>query len=117
MMDYVILGIEILLLVLGVFLVAAVLMQQGKAHGLSGAIAGGAETFFGKEKAKNMNKKLSIVTTVFGAVFVVAVLVLYILMPDVKYSTVHSVNNWSISPFKSTAVSTLQKVESDSAKS
>ncbi len=110
----VILVIEILLLVFGVFLVAAVLMQQGKAHGLSGAIAGGAETFFGKEKAKDMNKKLSLVTTVVGVVFVLAVLVLYILMPDAKYSNAHSTNNWTISPFQATQVSDLvEEAESE----
>ena len=113
-MDTVVLIIEILLLAFGVFLVAAVLMQQGKAHGLSGAIAGGAETFFGKEKAKDINKKLSVWTTVIGVGFVVVVLALYIMMPDAKYSTVHSTDNWSISPFQSTEVSALQKVESDS---
>ena len=114
-MDTVVLIIEILLLVFGVFLVAAVLMQQGKAHGLSGAIAGGAETFFGKEKGKDINKKLSFWTTIIGTAFVVVVLALYIMMPDAKYSTVHSNDNWSISPFQSTAVSELQKVESDSS--
>lgn len=111
-MDTVILIFEIALLVIGVFLVAAVLMQQGKAHGLSGAIAGGADTFFGKEKGKDMNKKLSIATTVVGVVFVLAVLVLYILMPDAKYSTAYSNNNWTISPFQSSEVSTLQKTDS-----
>ncbi len=110
-MDTIVLVFQIALLVIGVFLVGAVLMQQGKAHGLSGAIAGGAETFFGKEKGKDMNKKLSVATTVVGVVFVVAVLVLYILMPDAKYSTIHSTNNWSISPFQSSEVSELQKVE------
>lgn len=111
-MDAIVLVIEILLLVFGVFLVAAVLMQQGKAHGLSGAIAGGAETFFGKEKGKDINKKLSRLTTVIGVVFVLAVLVLYIMMPDAKYSTAYSNDNWAISPFQSTEVSELQKAES-----
>ena len=110
-MDTIVLVFQIALLVIGVFLVGAVLMQQGKAHGLSGAIAGGAETFFGNEKGKDMNKKLSVATTVVGVVFVVAVLVLYILMPDAKYSTIHSTNNWSISPFQSSEVSELQKGE------
>lgn len=31
-------------------LIAVVLLQSGKSAGLSGAIAGGAETFFGKKK-------------------------------------------------------------------
>ena len=66
-MDTAILIFEILLLVAGVFLVAAVLMQQGKAHGLSGAIAGGAETFFGKEKGKRYDRLISRWTTIIGA--------------------------------------------------
>lgn len=43
--------IGILLLIMAVFLVVAVLMQSSKDHRLSGTIAGGAETFFGKQKA------------------------------------------------------------------
>ena len=109
--------LSILLLVLGVFLVVAVLMQQGKAHGLSGAIAGGAETFFGKEKGKRWDKVLSRATTVVGAVFVVAVLALYVLMPDAKWSTAHTQNNWQISPFQQTAVSQLQTVEDNETES
>lgn len=31
-------------------LIASVLLQSGKSAGMSGAIAGGAETFFGKKK-------------------------------------------------------------------
>ena len=108
---------QIALLVIGVFLVGAVLMQQGKAHGLSGAIAGGAETFFGKEKGKDLNKKLSVATTVVGIVFVLAVLVLYILQPDAKFSTVHSNNNWNVSLFQSGTVSELQKADDTTTES
>jgi preprotein translocase subunit SecG len=110
-MNTVVLIFQIALLVIGVFLVGAVLMQQGKAHGLSGAIAGGAETFFGKEKGKDMNKKLSVATTVVGIVFVLAVLVLYIMEPEVRFSTVHSNDNWVYSPYQQMEVSQLQKVE------
>ena len=110
-MNVVVLIFQIALLVIGVFLVGAVLMQQGKAHGLSGAIAGGAETFFGKEKGKDMNKKLSVATTVVGIVFVLAVLVLYIMEPEVRVSTVHSNDNWVYSPYQQMEVSQLQKVE------
>lgn len=70
--------VGILLLILAVFLVVAVLMQQGKSHNLSGTIAGGAETFFGKSKAQSLNKKLSVLTSIIAVVFVVAVLVLNI---------------------------------------
>ena len=39
-------------------LIVLVLMQQGKTAGLSGAIAGGAETFFGKKKASSYEGKM-----------------------------------------------------------
>ena len=79
--------VGILLLALALFLIIAVLMQQGKSHNLSGAIAGGAETFFGKSKAQSMNKKLSLVTSIVAVVFVVVVLVLTIIQtPNEKMS-------------------------------
>ena len=40
--------------ILSIILIAVVLFQSGKSAGLSGSIAGGAETFFGK-KAENAN--------------------------------------------------------------
>ncbi len=72
--------IGILLLVMAVFLVVAILMQSGKDKHLSGTIAGGAETFFGKSKASTMDKMLSKLTTIIAIVFAVLVVVLYILL-------------------------------------
>lgn len=71
----------IALLVLGVLLTVAVLMQHGKSYGLSGTIAGGAETFFGKDKGGRIDKVLSRVTTIMGALFVVLALLIYIVQP------------------------------------
>lgn len=68
-----------LILVFAVFLTVAVLLQHGKTHHLSGTIAGGAETFFGKEKGKTIDKILSTVTSIASVIFVIAVVVLYIL--------------------------------------
>ena len=76
----------IILLVASVFLIIAVLIQQGKSKNLSGAIAGGAETFFGKSKANSMNKKLSILTSVVAVIFVIIVLVFYISQDVTDYS-------------------------------
>ena len=70
-------ALGIVLLVLAVALVALVLLQQGKDKNLSGAIAGGADTFFGKSKGGNSNKLLSNITTIVSVVFVVVVLVMY----------------------------------------
>ena len=70
--------IVVALLVLAVALVVLVLFQSGKDKHLSGAIAGGAETFFGKTKGASMNKALSVATAIVAAVFVVLVLVMYL---------------------------------------
>lgn len=69
----------IILLIMAIFLVVAILMQSGKDKRLSGTIAGGAETFFGKEKASTMDKMLSKVTTIVAIVFAVLVMVMYII--------------------------------------
>ena len=52
----------IVLLVFAVALVVLVLIQSGKDKRLSGTIAGAAETFFGKSKSSDNEKKLSIAT-------------------------------------------------------
>ncbi len=62
-----------------VFLIAVVLLQSGKSAGLSGAISGGAETFFSKGKAKSMDAKLAKMTKWVALVFVVLTLVLNLL--------------------------------------
>ena len=68
----------ILLLVMSIFLVVAVLMQNGKSKRLSGSIAGGAETFFGKAKSRTIDAVLSKVTTVVAILFVLVVIVVYV---------------------------------------
>ena len=70
----------ILLLVMAVFLVIAVLLQSGKDKNLSGSIAGGAETFFGKTKGSTWDKILSKLTTVVALVFIVVVIAMYIVV-------------------------------------
>lgn len=70
----------IALLVLAVALVVLVMFQSGKDKSLSGTIAGGAETFFGKSKAADSNKALSIATVVVSIVFAVVVLAMYFML-------------------------------------
>lgn len=60
----------------GLAVTVIVLMQSGKSAGLSGAISGGAETFFSKGKAKTLDEKLAKMTKWFALVFVVLTLVL-----------------------------------------
>lgn len=66
------------LLLAALFLVVAIILQDGKKKGLSGAITGGTETFFGKEKGKTVNTFLSKATTVVAIVFAALVLVTYL---------------------------------------
>ena len=49
--------VTVLLVITALILIVTVLLQPGESNGL-GAIAGGAETFFGKNKAKSMEGKL-----------------------------------------------------------
>ena len=80
-------AIGILLIIAAVFLVVAVLMQSGKSHNLSGTIAGGAETFFGKAKGSTIDKKLAKLTTIVAIVFVVLVLVSYLMQDTADLSS------------------------------
>lgn len=76
----VVFGLSIVLILLSIGLVVAVLMQSSKDHKLSGAIAGGADTFFGKNKGNSMDKLFSKLTIIGSIVFVVIVVALYVLI-------------------------------------
>jgi len=56
-------------LVTSLLIIALVLMQEGHQQGLSGAIAGGAETFFGKNKGRTLEQKLKKYTRILAVVF------------------------------------------------
>jgi preprotein translocase subunit SecG len=72
--------VSILLFIVCLALAAIVLMQQGKSAGLSGAISGAAESYFGKNKARTMEGKLERITKILAAVYIVLCLVLYFLV-------------------------------------
>ncbi len=58
--------------IISVVLIAVVLLQHGKQQGLSGAIAGGAETFFGKNKGRTVDAMLKKFTAVIAALFIIS---------------------------------------------
>ena len=66
--------VTVLHVIMCLAVIAAVLLQSGKSAGLSGSIAGGAETFFGKKKG--VDELLGKVTMVVGILFAVTSLVL-----------------------------------------
>ncbi len=63
-------------LVICIVLIIVVLLQQSKQEGLSGAIAGGADTFFGKNKGRTVDAMLKKVTAVLAVLFIAVSLVL-----------------------------------------
>ncbi len=71
------LALMIVQMLCGLFLIAIIMLQSGKSSGLSGAVGGnGADTFFGKGKAKNFDAKLAKATKWVGICFVALTLVL-----------------------------------------
>jgi preprotein translocase subunit SecG len=65
-------------------LIIIVLMQEGRSDGLSGAIAGGAETFFGKNKGRTMEHKLVTITKVLAVIFFVLSLIATLVVLFIK---------------------------------
>ena len=88
-MEYVLLAI---LLVCAVVITLAVLFQKSGEKGLSGTIAGGSETYYGKDKSGGVDKKLFKWTLIAGIVFAVAVIAVYVIQPD--YTEGYDVNAW-----------------------
>lgn len=66
-------------IIISLVLILIVLLQEGKSAGLSGSIAGGAETFFGKNKGRSMDSVLKKITAVAAVVFLITSVLLSIL--------------------------------------
>ncbi|MGP1360891.1 MAG: preprotein translocase subunit SecG [Candidatus Fimenecus sp.] len=74
----------ILLIISSIIIVVSVLMQESKQTGLSGAIAGGADTFFGKNKGRTIEAKLAKFTRYFGIWFLLLCLATVLVLVFVK---------------------------------
>lgn len=59
----------VLLIIDCIALVTVVLLQEGKSNGLSGAISGGAEQLFGKQKQRGVDLFLHRLTIVLAIIF------------------------------------------------
>ena len=73
------LAITVLQVILSLALIAVVMLQSGKSAGLSGAIAGGADTFLSKNKAKSLDAKLAKMTMWVAIAFILLTLALSII--------------------------------------
>ncbi|MFB1082353.1 preprotein translocase subunit SecG [Jeotgalibacillus sp. JSM ZJ347] len=63
--------LTVLLVIVCISLIVVVLLQSGKSSGLSGAISGGAEQLFGKQKARGIDLVLNRITIVLSVLFFV----------------------------------------------
>ena len=68
--------LSVIYFIVSLVLIAVVMLQSGKSAGLSGAIAGGADTFLSKNKAKTADARLAKMTKWIAIVFMVLTLVL-----------------------------------------
>ncbi|MBF7017602.1 preprotein translocase subunit SecG [Staphylococcus durrellii] len=68
----------ILLVIDCIALITVVLLQEGKSNGLSGAISGGAEQLFGKQKQRGIDLFLHRLTIVLSVIF-------FLLMLGISY--------------------------------
>ena len=59
----------VLLIIDCIALVTVVLLQEGKSNGLSGAISGGAEQLFGKQKQRGVDLFLHRLTIILAVIF------------------------------------------------
>ena len=83
MLEYILGG---LLILASLILIIVVLFQDNKnKKGLSGAITGGADNFFGKSQASKNERILSMVTAIVAIVFVIAVLVSFVFQSKFNY--------------------------------
>ena len=72
--------VSIFHIIFSLSIIVIVLLQSGKTEGLSGVIAGGAETFFGKNKGRTIDAMLSKYTSAAAILFLVTSIVLFFLM-------------------------------------
>ena len=89
MLNFILCGV---LLASALVIIFAVIFQKSADEGLSGTIAGGNETFYGKEKSAHGDKLWFKVTLVVSIVFVLAVLAAYVVQPD--YNSAETLDSW-----------------------
>ena len=72
------------LIAASILIVILVMLQQSRQAGLSGAIAGGSDSFYEKNKGRSKEAKLAFYTKVLAVVFFVTTLVAVVLFAFLK---------------------------------
>ena len=70
----------ILYIIVCVALTVVVILQEGKQAGLTGAISGAAESYWGKNKGRSMEGGLVVATRVLAVLFVLISLLLTLII-------------------------------------
>lgn len=63
-------------ILISIFITVVVLMQESKQKGLSGAISGAADTYWGKNKGRSMEGKLVMLTRISVILFFIIACIL-----------------------------------------
>jgi preprotein translocase subunit SecG len=71
--------LSIIQIIIAVALIAIVLLQSGKRSGLSGAIAGGMDTFLSKNQARTWDARFAKITKWVAIVFITLTLALMLI--------------------------------------
>ena len=78
--------IGVVIILVSISAVIIVLMQESRTAGLSGAIAGGADTFLGKNKGRSVEDKLVKITKYLTiAFFALALISCFFIKPSLSY--------------------------------
>lgn len=75
-MDILKIMVTVVYIIACIALVVVVLMQEGKSAGLTGAINGVADTYWGKNKGRSMEGTLVKATRILAAIFIILSVVL-----------------------------------------
>lgn len=59
-------------IITSIILIASILLQEGKSAGLSGAIGGGAEQIWGKQKGRGIEEIMAKITKIGAIVFIIS---------------------------------------------
>ena len=68
--------VTVIYVLLCIALIVVVLLQEGKSAGLSGAINGVADTYWGKNKGRSIEGTLEKITKILAALFIIISVVL-----------------------------------------
>ena len=66
-------------IVISIALILLVVFQEGNDKGL-GVIGGGADTFFGKEKGRTIDRKLKKITSFLAIAFAILTIVIFLIL-------------------------------------